>query len=65
MIGRAPPAYLVQPSLLPNTRVAAISYGPIESAKLSGVEPSAYIREPTRRPIESPATVTLPSSLRE
>ena len=48
---------------LRGTRVAAVFYSLIESAKLSGVEPAAYIREATQRAIESPGTVTLPSSL--
>ena len=47
------------------TRVAAIFYTLIESAKLSGVEPAAYIRQATRRAIEAPGTVTLPSDLNE
>jgi transposase len=50
---------------LRGTRVAAIFYSLIESAKLAGVEPSAYIREAARRAIESPGTVTLPSTLHE
>ena len=48
---------------LRGTRVAAVFYSLIESAKLSGAEPAAYINEATRRAIESPGTVTLPSSL--
>ena len=41
------------------TRVAALFYSLIESAKLSGVEPRAYLREATLRAVRSPGTVTL------
>jgi len=50
---------------LSGTRVAAIFYGLIESAKLSGVEPGAYVREAMRRAIEAPGTVTLAADLTE
>jgi hypothetical protein len=43
--------------------VTAIFERVIESAKLGGVEPSAYIRKATRRAIEAPGTVTLPRDL--
>jgi hypothetical protein len=40
--------------------VAALFYSLIESAKLCGVEPRAYLSEPARRAIRNPGTVTLP-----
>jgi len=43
------------------TRVAALFYTLIESAKLAGVEPSGYLAEATRRAIDNAGTVTLPS----
>jgi transposase len=46
------------------TRVAALFYSLIESAKLAGIEPAAYLAEATRRAIANPGTVTLPSDLR-
>jgi hypothetical protein len=49
--------------LIGELRHAALSYSLIEPTKLSGVEPLAYIREAARRAIESPGTITLPSSL--
>ena len=45
------------------TRVAALFYTLIESAKLVGVEPAAYLAEATRRAISNPGTVTLPRDL--
>ena len=45
------------------TRVAALFYTLIESAKLAGVEPAAYLAEATRRAIANPGTVTLPRDL--
>jgi transposase len=45
------------------TRVAALFYTLLESAKLAGVEPAAYLAEATRRAIAKPATVTLPREL--
>jgi transposase len=45
------------------TQVAALFYSLIESAKLSGLEPSAYLREATIRAIANPGTVTLPRDL--
>jgi len=47
------------------TRVVVVFYSLIESAKLAGVEPSACIRQATRWVIESPGTITIPTSLRE
>jgi transposase len=41
------------------THVAALFYSLIESAKLCGVEPRAYLREATLRTVRSPGTVTL------
>jgi len=45
------------------TRAAALFYSLIESAKLVGVEPAAYLTEAARRAIANPGTVTLPSDL--
>src|SRR5438067_2617530 len=45
------------------TRVAALCYTLLESAKLAGVEPAAYLAEATRRAIVTPGTVTLPREL--
>ena len=45
------------------TEVAALFYSLIESAKLAGVEPAAYLTEATRRAIANPGTVTLPRDL--
>ena len=46
------------------TRVAALFYSLIESAKLVGLEPGAYLAEATHRAIATPGTVTLPAALR-
>ena len=43
--------------------VAALFYTLLESAKLSGVDPRAYIRKTALTAIESPGAVTLPSDL--
>jgi transposase len=48
---------------LHGTRVAALFYSLLESAKLAGVDPAAYLAEATRRAIASPGTVTLPRDL--
>ncbi len=40
------------------TRVAALFYSLIESAKLCGVEPRAYLGEAPRQAIRSPGAVT-------
>jgi transposase len=45
------------------TRVAALCYTLLESAKLAGIEPAAYLAEATRRAIATPGTVTLPRDL--
>ena len=45
------------------TRVAAVCYSLLESAKLAGLEPAAYLAEATRRAIANPVTVTLPRDL--
>jgi len=45
------------------TRVAALFYTLIESAKYAGVEPAGYLAEATRRAIDSPGTVMLPGDL--
>jgi transposase len=45
------------------TRVAALFYTLIESAKLVGVEPDRYLREAAIRAIDAPGTVTLPRDL--
>lgn len=44
--------------------VAALMYTLMESAKLAGVDPAAYLREATLRAIANPGTVTLPNPLR-
>jgi transposase len=46
------------------TRVAALFYSLIESAKLCGVEPRAYLREATLRAARNPGTVTLARDLK-
>jgi transposase len=46
------------------TRVAALFYSLIESAKLCGVEPRAYLREATLRAVRGPGTVTLARDLK-
>jgi transposase len=46
------------------TRVAALFYSLIESAKLCGVEPRAYLREATLRAVRNPGTATLPRDLK-
>jgi len=45
-------------------RVAALFYSLIESEKLCGVEPRAYLREAALRAVRSPGTVTLPRDLK-
>lgn len=45
------------------TKVAALFYSLIESAKLAGVNPKAYLREAARRAIASRGAVTLPREL--
>lgn len=45
------------------TRVAALFYTLIESAKLADLEPAKYLAEATRRAIADPGTVTLPKDL--
>ena len=46
------------------TRVAALFYSLIESAKLAGVEPRGYLREATLRAVRNPGTATLPRDLK-
>jgi hypothetical protein len=46
------------------TRVAALFYSLIESAKLAGVEPRAYLGQAARRAIRNPGTVTLARDLK-
>ncbi len=46
------------------TEAAAIMYTLFESAKLSGVNPKAYVAELARRAIESPGTVLLPDDFK-
>lgn len=48
---------------LRGTEVAALFYSLLESAKLAGVDPAAYLAEATRRALACPGTVTLPSDL--
>ncbi|MBI3827308.1 MAG: IS66 family transposase [Candidatus Rokubacteria bacterium] len=45
------------------TEVAALFYSLIESAKLCGVEPKAYLLHATHAALENPGTVTLPHAL--
>ena len=45
------------------TEVAALFYSLIESAKLCGVEPKAYLLHATRAALATPGTVTLPHAL--
>ncbi len=46
------------------TRTAAHFYSLIESAKLCGVEPRAYLREATLRAVRNPGTFTLARDLK-
>ncbi len=46
------------------THVAALFYSLIESAKLCGVEPRAYLREATLRAVRNPDTATLARDLK-
>jgi hypothetical protein len=46
------------------TRVAALFYSLIESAKLAGVEPRAYLRQATLRAVRHPGTATLARDLK-
>ncbi len=46
------------------TRVVALFYSLIESAKLAGMEPRAYLGEASRRAIRSPGAVTLARDLK-
>ena len=45
------------------TEVAALFYTMMETAKLSGVDARAYLREAATRAIKKPGTITLPSDL--
>lgn len=45
------------------TRVAALFYTLVESAKLAGIEPERYLREAAMRAIDAPGAVTLPRDL--
>src|SRR5262245_50391684 len=45
------------------TEVAALFYSLIESAKLCGVEPKAYLLQAARAALANPGTVTLPPAL--
>jgi transposase len=45
------------------TRVAALFYSLIESAKLVGVDPVAYLTVATERALAAPGTITLPRDL--
>jgi hypothetical protein len=46
------------------TRVAALFYSLIESAKLAGVEPRGYLREANLRAVGNPGAVTLARDLK-
>jgi hypothetical protein len=52
------------PLLERGTRVAALFYSLIESAKLCGVEPRAYLREATLHAVRNPGTATLARNLK-
>ena len=56
-----PPA--IPSALIRGTEVAALFYSLIESAKLCGVEPKAYLLSATRAALEKTGTVTLPHAL--
>jgi transposase len=45
------------------TEVAALFYSLLETAKLTGINPAAYLAEATRRAIANPGTVTLPQTI--
>jgi hypothetical protein len=45
-------------------RATALFYSLIESAKLCGVEPHAYLGEATRLAVRNPGTVTLARDLK-
>ena len=45
------------------TRVAALFYTLMESAKVAGVNPKEYLRVATRRAIATPGSVTLPRAV--
>ncbi len=45
------------------TEVAALFYTLLETAKLSGVDPAAYLRTALERVLEHPGTVTLPNDI--
>ena len=45
------------------TEVAAVFYTLFETAKLSQVEPRAYVTQAARRAVATPGAVTLPSDL--
>ncbi len=45
------------------TEVAALFYTLLETAKLSGVDPAAYLRTALERALEHPGTVTLPNDI--
>ena len=46
------------------THVAALFYSLVESAKLCGVEPRAYLHEATVRAVRNPGTATLAGDLK-
>ena len=45
------------------TEVAALFYTMTETAKLSGIDARAYLREAATRAIKDPGTITLPSDM--
>jgi transposase len=45
------------------TRLAALCYTLLESAKLARVEPAAYLAEATRQAIATPGAATLPREI--
>jgi transposase len=48
---------------LRGTQVAALFYSMVETAKLAGADPAAYLREAALRAIANPGAVTLPEDL--
>ena len=47
-----------------STRVATLLYSLIESARLNGAEPGAYLGEAARRTIRNSGSITLPRDLK-
>jgi transposase len=54
---------LYDPRSIHGTRVAALFYSLIESGKLVGLDPAAYLTAATDRALAAPGTLTLPRDL--